>query len=59
MLNIVERSTATEHFLVDNYAERAANELELKLNTTPDTVTLPASSEENTAETTKAPDKYK
>ncbi|XP_014085665.2 centrosomal protein of 131 kDa [Bactrocera oleae] len=43
----------------DNYAERAANELELKLNTTADTVTLPASGEEKTAETSKSPDKYK
>uniref|UniRef100_A0A0K8V8E0 5-azacytidine-induced protein 1 n=1 Tax=Bactrocera latifrons TaxID=174628 RepID=A0A0K8V8E0_BACLA len=43
----------------DNYAERAANELELKLNTTPDTVTLPASNEQKTAETSKSPDKYK
>uniref|UniRef100_A0A0A1XT81 5-azacytidine-induced protein 1 n=1 Tax=Zeugodacus cucurbitae TaxID=28588 RepID=A0A0A1XT81_ZEUCU len=43
----------------DNYAERAANELELKLNTTPDMVTLPASSGEKTDEASKSPDKYK
>ncbi|XP_017476876.1 PREDICTED: centrosomal protein of 131 kDa [Rhagoletis zephyria] len=43
----------------DNYAERAANELELKLNTQPDTVTLPSTRSELTNnDTSKSPDKY-
>ncbi|XP_053964329.1 centrosomal protein of 131 kDa [Anastrepha ludens] len=43
----------------DNYAERAANELELKLNAQPDTLALPSTRSELTADSSKSPDKYK
>ncbi|XP_012162496.1 centrosomal protein of 131 kDa [Ceratitis capitata] len=44
----------------DNYAERAVNELELKLNSTTDTVALPSARSEKIAEAeTESPDKYK